>query len=61
MLQDQDSVMGSQMDFILTPKIPTNFITVLEAILTWITVAQALCLVTAVNAVAGLNTKGSLM
>jgi len=38
MLQDQDSVMGGQMDFILTPKIPTNIITVLEAIHSWTTV-----------------------
>lgn len=57
MLQDQDSVMGSQMDSILTLKIPTNIITVLEAILTRKTVAQALCFMTAVNAVAGLKKK----
>lgn len=61
MLQDQDSVTGSQTDSILTLKTPTNIITVQQAILTWINVAQAPCLMIAVNAVAGLKTKGSLM
>ncbi len=61
MLQDQDSVMESQTDSILTLKTPTNSITVQEATLTCLTAVQALCLITAVSAVPGPNTKGSLL
>ncbi len=53
MLQDQDSVMESQMDSILILMTPTNTITVQEAKLTRITAVQALCLMTAVSAVFG--------
>uniref|UniRef100_A0A8D8HEC5 (northern house mosquito) hypothetical protein n=1 Tax=Culex pipiens TaxID=7175 RepID=A0A8D8HEC5_CULPI len=56
MLQDQDSVTGSPMDFMLTLT-PTNITAALEARHMWIIAEQALSLMRAVSAVAGLNTK----